>query len=208
MEIVHQCSIAVFDKLLSEPHNTDVMRMLFVLAHWHALAKLRMHVEPTLVIFDEETRRLAAELTRFKHVTSQHFDTQELPKESERSERRKKKKTSQTGRTNMAGTAAEQPVNAPVGSESQPTEDQQTNSITPENTDVTGPPVPPMTTQNPPTQSAQPARPTRRKVTFSLSTYKFHALGDYPSTIRQYGTTDSYTTEIVSHTVVSAITPA
>lgn len=36
-----------------------------------------------------------------------------------------------------------------------------------------------------------------KQKTLNLSTYKFHALGDYPSTIRQYGTTDSYTTQIV-----------
>ena len=32
----------------------------------------------------------------------------------------------------------------------------------------------------------------------NLSTYKFHALGDYPDTIRRFGTTDSYTTQTVS----------
>jgi hypothetical protein len=31
----------------------------------------------------------------------------------------------------------------------------------------------------------------------NLSTYKFHALGDYANAIRQYGTTDSYSTQIV-----------
>ena len=31
-----------------------------------------------------------------------------------------------------------------------------------------------------------------------LNTYKFHAMGDYVSTIRRYGTTDSYTTQTVS----------
>ena len=34
--------------------------------------------------------------------------------------------------------------------------------------------------------------------TFSLKTYKFHALGDYVEAIRRYGTTDSYSTEPVS----------
>ena len=34
--------------------------------------------------------------------------------------------------------------------------------------------------------------------TFSLSTPKVHALGDYPSTIRWLGTTDSYSTQRVS----------
>jgi len=33
---------------------------------------------------------------------------------------------------------------------------------------------------------------------FNLNTYKFHALGDYPWTIREFGTTDSYSTQPVS----------
>ncbi|KIJ10138.1 hypothetical protein PAXINDRAFT_16841 [Paxillus involutus ATCC 200175] len=32
--------------------------------------------------------------------------------------------------------------------------------------------------------------------TLNLTTYKYHALGDYPSTICQYGTTDSYSTQL------------
>lgn len=32
----------------------------------------------------------------------------------------------------------------------------------------------------------------------NLQTYKVHSLGDYVSTIRQFGTSDSYTTAIVS----------
>ena len=38
---------------------------------------------------------------------------------------------------------------------------------------------------------------TQQPKTLNLNTYKFHALGDYTSTIRQYGTTDSYSTEAV-----------
>jgi hypothetical protein len=33
---------------------------------------------------------------------------------------------------------------------------------------------------------------------FNLRTYKLHALGDYPQMIRRFGTTDSYSTQIVS----------
>ena len=32
---------------------------------------------------------------------------------------------------------------------------------------------------------------------FNLSTYKLHALGDYPQTIRERGTTDNYTSQTV-----------
>jgi hypothetical protein len=37
----------------------------------------------------------------------------------------------------------------------------------------------------------------RRTKTFNLDTYKYHSLGDYVEHIRQYGTTDSYSTEPV-----------
>ncbi|KAJ3803938.1 hypothetical protein F5876DRAFT_53973 [Lentinula aff. lateritia] len=43
---------------------------------------------------------------------------------------------------------------------------------------------------------------SRRKL-FNLNTYKFHALGDYPWTIRTFGTTDSYSTQLVSITYIS-----
>jgi hypothetical protein len=33
----------------------------------------------------------------------------------------------------------------------------------------------------------------------NLSTYKWHALGDYVNTIRRYGTTDNYSTQTVRY---------
>ena len=38
----------------------------------------------------------------------------------------------------------------------------------------------------------------RMPKTFNLQTYKVHALGDYVEAIKTYGTTDSYSTEVVS----------
>jgi hypothetical protein len=38
----------------------------------------------------------------------------------------------------------------------------------------------------------------RQKKQLNLNTYKYHAMGDVASTIRRYGTTDSYSTEQVS----------
>lgn len=40
------------------------------------------------------------------------------------------------------------------------------------------------------------SRPKEKKL--NLSTYKFHALGDYVDIIRAFGTTDNYTTQMVS----------
>ena len=38
----------------------------------------------------------------------------------------------------------------------------------------------------------------RRPKLLNLQTYKLHALGDYAAHIRMYGTTDSYSTQVVS----------
>jgi hypothetical protein len=47
------------------------------------------------------------------------------------------------------------------------------------------------------TNGTPPESNGARIKTFNLSTYKFHAMGDYPTTIRLFGTTDSFTTQIV-----------
>jgi hypothetical protein len=45
-----------------------------------------------------------------------------------------------------------------------------------------------------------------RKKKFNISTYKFHAMGDYVRTIRLFGTTDSFTTQIVSTICLENVT--
>ena len=42
-----------------------------------------------------------------------------------------------------------------------------------------------------------PSSSTPRVKRFNMLTYKFHALADYINTIKAFGTTDSYTTQIV-----------
>jgi hypothetical protein len=44
-----------------------------------------------------------------------------------------------------------------------------------------------------------PVTTGKRIKQLNLSTYKFHAIGDYTETIRKYGTVDSYSTQIVSY---------
>ncbi|KIM54557.1 hypothetical protein SCLCIDRAFT_31001 [Scleroderma citrinum Foug A] len=56
-------------------------------------------------------------------------------------------------------------------------------------------------------QSGQQTKPLRsgpRCKTFNINTYKFHALGDYTGTIKMFGTTDSYTTQIgeLAHQII------
>ncbi|KAL1658479.1 hypothetical protein GGF50DRAFT_67162 [Schizophyllum commune] len=48
---------------------------------------------------------------------------------------------------------------------------------------------------------------TRKPKKLNLATYKFHALGDYVTTIKRYGTTDSYTTQTseLAHRVIKRL---
>ncbi|THH23278.1 hypothetical protein EUX98_g7896 [Antrodiella citrinella] len=80
-EDILQCIIPVFDGLLPEPHNSIVMDMLFELANWHALAKLRLHTEETLTLLENSTQTLSAAVRKFQQTTCRHYDTRELPKE-------------------------------------------------------------------------------------------------------------------------------
>jgi hypothetical protein len=141
----NQCAIPVFDGLLPEPHNTNVLALICACAHWHALAKLRMHTDETLDLLDTATVTLGKQLRRFQKHTCVAFQTRELKREVERRQRRE--------------------LRDGVGNREATTSTHQT---------------------------------ARRMKTFNLQTYKLHALGDYSTSIRNFGTTDSYSTEPVS----------
>jgi hypothetical protein len=172
----------VFDGLLPEPHNSAVLDLLFVMAHWHGLAKLRMHHDVTLDIMESLTVSLGKLLRSFRDVTCPAFKTKELRREAEARARRelRKERTSHQCPSNIQAESsdASRPVTeAPAGSEpspSQPTPERQGTSV-----------------RNP------QARTSRRWKTFNINTYKGHSYGDYVRTIRQYGTMDSFSTEPV-----------
>ena len=142
-----QCSIPVFAGLLPDPHNAQVLRLLFVLCHWHALAKLRMHTDETLDIFEVVTKDLGDHIRSFVSDTCPHFATKELSREAEARRRRR-------GHQNPSSSS--------------------TSSV------------------------ATPHGHGRQPKGLNLQTYKLHSLADYPSQIRKYGTTDSYSTQSIS----------
>ncbi|KIJ58305.1 hypothetical protein HYDPIDRAFT_141613 [Hydnomerulius pinastri MD-312] len=143
-----QCSIPVFDGLFPHPHDALVKTALYRFAEWHALAKLRMHTDSSLSMFDKASKALSSILRKFRDETAKAYTTFELPKEREARQRRSGK-------------------NGP-----RPTE----------------------------TSSAPKMKG------LNLKTYKFHAIGDYTRTIAQFGTTDSYTTQIgeLAHRVIKS----
>lgn len=81
IDFFHKCSIPVFEGLLPEPHNTNVMEILFALAHWHSLAKLRQHTDLSLDVLKLATVQLGKSLRKFQKKTCTAFQTQELPRE-------------------------------------------------------------------------------------------------------------------------------
>ena len=54
---------------------------MFICAHWHGLAKLRLHTDDTLGILDETTMRIGDEFRAFAGKTCPTFDTRELDRE-------------------------------------------------------------------------------------------------------------------------------
>ena len=140
-----QCAMPVFDGLFLEPHNTSVLKLLFMLCHWHGLAKLRIHTNETLEILDAVTVSLGRELHTFSVHTYLTFLTHESKYETERRLRHQQQLQSRTWCPFSQGLSV---------------------------------------------LSRQPK-------TFDLQMYKLHALSDYMSSIRRYGTTDSYSTQLV-----------
>jgi hypothetical protein len=143
---VSQCAIPAFESLLSEPYNTTLMVLLYICAHWHALAKLRLHNDFTLDCLEYATARLGAQMRRFDQEVAK-VPTKELKKEADARARREGKGNSKNG----AG---------------------------------------------------------MKPATLGIFTIKFHYLGDYVSSIRKRGTTDSYLTETVSLLLATSADPS
>ncbi|KAG6905263.1 hypothetical protein DXG01_003803 [Tephrocybe rancida] len=205
-----QCAMPVFDGLFPSPHNELIQKLLFTCAHWHALAKLRMHTDITVNLLEGVTVSLGELFREFVGSTCTVYATYELPRELDarvRKETRKKDKHSHTKTSHdMQAKQAEAPghSNGPHLS--------MVNSLPGASTSTTTanisskPMYVPVLVGNvkglntfyrgESTKEAETMKQlTKRKKTFNLSTYKFHALGDYPAMIKQYGTCDSYSTE-------------
>lgn len=90
-----QCSIPAFEGLFPEPHNSRILRLLYRLCEWHALAKLRMHTDPSLDHLDSLTQELGTLTREFRDKTCQSFETKELPREAAARQRRAQQKKTQ-----------------------------------------------------------------------------------------------------------------
>ena len=140
MLTLFQCAIPAFAGLFPEPHNTNILKLLFVLAEWQFLAKLTVHTETTLDALSATTKDLGKRLQHFKNHTCRAYTCKESTTEFE-----KRRRAAQLQRKDLSTTSIE-----------------------------------------------------RCTKTFNLNFIKLHALGDYVSQIRLFGTVDNYTTQVVS----------
>lgn len=74
--------------LLPEPHNSTVLDLVFLLATWHALAKLGMHTDISLNLLDIATTALGAGSWYFVGITCPEFKTVETSAEYSKRRRR------------------------------------------------------------------------------------------------------------------------
>ncbi|KAJ3521207.1 hypothetical protein NMY22_g12407 [Coprinellus aureogranulatus] len=98
-----QCAIPAFDGLLPEPHNTILMKLLYICAQWHALAKLRLHHEFTVGLLEYTTVHLGAQMRRFDLETCRKVTTRESQKEADARARKE-------GAGKVKGSASRRPV--------------------------------------------------------------------------------------------------
>lgn len=211
-----QCAITVFDGLLPEPHNQQVTELLFVLAHWHAMAKLRMHNDLTLAVMEEATTSLGKKLREFSQKTCSSFATKELSREYNSRLRREGRKHDSAVRTmsSTSPSAGQAVPDSEVAIQRLPSgaPSSQSGQICEPSTHMT--PVSQSHCSNEATASnAEPGLPVgvlprgagRRNKTLNLSTFKGHSASDYVDTVRKYGTCDSYSTEPVCYKYLQSL---
>ncbi|KAF6747597.1 hypothetical protein DFP72DRAFT_972254 [Ephemerocybe angulata] len=104
-----QCAIPVIEGLIDKQHEKRVLAVLFTLAHWHGLAKLRLHTDHTLEIMDELTTTLGSVFRKFVSETCEKVETKELPREYAARARREAKQ-SEKKKANVPKTAKRRKV--------------------------------------------------------------------------------------------------
>ncbi|KAF5314748.1 hypothetical protein D9611_007063 [Ephemerocybe angulata] len=168
-----QCAIPVFEGLFDPEHERGVLSLLYIVAHWHGLAKLRLHTDQTLEIMDDLTTQMGDAFRKFQAKTCSAIETKELPREYNARIRREAKAAAAASLPSSK--KSQKKVAIPRGAAKRQKVDHDT-------------------TQNE-GAGRDPASSGKREKTFSLRTFKFHALGHYVSSIRRFGTTENYSTQ-------------
>ncbi|KAJ3537968.1 hypothetical protein NMY22_g5372 [Coprinellus aureogranulatus] len=181
-----QCVLPVFEGLLPGNDGDRTMDLLFTFAYWHSLVKLRLHTDGTLAVLDRWTTILGDECRRFSTNTCQVMTEVQVEPASSL-QRLEGNTTVQKPRKRKS---KPKKVASQLANVAQQLEDARIPAGQPSTTvhAVASLPV-----------VAESAGDERREKTWNINTPKFHSLGDYPSYIRLYGTTDSYSTQLSEH---------
>ena len=177
-EDILQCIIPCIEGLLPSPHNETILDLLYIIAYWHSLAKLRMHTDSSLQELRQLTTIMGEHLRYFADETCQHFQTFKTDKEYQARNRAVARRLAKSTPSLPAATElAVDPLPAhPVVPEPQA-------QSTPTSSKV---------------QTLAPFTKTgKRPKTFNISTPKAHFYPDYADQIELHGTTDSLSTKLV-----------
>ena len=79
--------------------------MLFKLAQWHALAKLQLHSDTTIVVFEAATGTLGQAMRAFLRHVCPRYETRELLRETQSRQRRRAAKAQVSGVAASSGGA-------------------------------------------------------------------------------------------------------
>ncbi|RDB17809.1 hypothetical protein Hypma_000673 [Hypsizygus marmoreus] len=201
-EDILQCCIPCFEDLLPDPHNKTILDLLYLMAYFHSLAKLRMHTDSSLRVLRQVTKALGDGLRFFADETCRHFDTFETDGEYQAWNRAAARQAAKHAQS-TAEASGLPPVDAPTQPPTALTQSPTVLMLPP--TTPTLRPAAPSTPPAPPSTLFKPTSGKRAK-TFNLKTSKAHALGDYADQVEKFGTLDSLSTILgeSTHRVVKA----
>jgi hypothetical protein len=156
-----------------------------------------MHTDATLDLLYQATTSLGQSLRDFQEKNCIMFQTRELERERAARQRRQEKNTAKRGARptpvtslTAVGNDTAEPTNTENHGAAQAhaaSSDATQASVNAANNRSSGP-----------TPKASTKDSARKPKLLNLDTYTYHSLGDYVTTIRHFGTTDSYSTQSVS----------
>jgi hypothetical protein len=173
------------------------MKLLYRTAEWHGFAKLRIHTDFTLNHLEELTKEFGLLMRQFRDLSCSQFQTVELPREVEgRKRRQQRAQAKQLPASASTGTGVRSELTAVSSSNNRipaPTAQPTPSTANANATATTSNASPTSTTLTAPSSTST----SRKLKTLNIFTYKFHSLGDYVRTIRLFGGTDSFSTQLV-----------
>ncbi|KAJ3538209.1 hypothetical protein NMY22_g5263 [Coprinellus aureogranulatus] len=146
-EDILQCAIPTFCGLLPAPLDGLVLKLLYLNARWHALAKLRMQTEATILLLEEVTVQLGDQFRRFVKAVDK-INTVETATEARKRSKARKSKDAQPPASSVGGQSQDLTAPNTSGLETSPPPAPASSTPPPTSTAVTP------TTVTPPLPSA------------------------------------------------------